>query len=182
MKTSRITASFHIAAQLSALAAALAALTLVAVIAAPMLALGRRLLAWWRPPTQPSAVVGYGCSSAAAAGHAAAVAVMANSMARGATPTVDAAGVVADDGGADAANDAGVDAVEGGLCVICLDGHGADPTVLACSHAYHPGCIDSWLTVRASCPLCAAEVTAGPSLQRVATNVSREGSLVRLVE
>lgn len=75
--------------------------------------------------------------------------------------------------GADSGGGGGGDTVVGGLCVICRCGHAPDATVLACGHAYHPGCIDSWLAVRASCPLCAAAVTAAVGTRRVAASGRR---------
>lgn len=176
MKTSRVAAALLIATRLAALAAALACLTLVAAIAAPVLAVSRRLSAW-RPPPRPSATVtDYGCLvTAGAAGAAAAIVGLNGVPRRGATPrdgAADGGVAVADAAGvADGAGTGDTDAV--GLCVICRFGHGVDAMVLACGHAYHPGCIDSWLAIRTSCPLCAAAVTAAAVPRPVAASGTR---------
>ena len=41
-------------------------------------------------------------------------------------------------------------------CAICLDGMAKNATlrVLRCGHAFHQRCVDAWLGVSNSCPLC----------------------------
>jgi hypothetical protein len=47
-------------------------------------------------------------------------------------------------------------------CVICLcELHGAAKR-LPCGHAYHGACIDAWVAVSATCPLCSAPVAIVP--------------------
>ncbi|KAH0880221.1 hypothetical protein HID58_067615 [Brassica napus] len=53
-------------------------------------------------------------------------------------------------------------------CVICrLDYEDDDDLILLpCKHSYHSGCINNWLKINKSCPVCSAEVstsTAGQS-------------------
>eukprot|EP00884_Botryococcus_braunii_P009551 jgi/Botrbrau1/18598/Bobra.0367s0040.1 len=46
-------------------------------------------------------------------------------------------------------------------CVVCLEEYAeSDVTVvrLPCSHLYHPECIEQWLKLRKTCPLCLVEV------------------------
>ncbi len=45
-------------------------------------------------------------------------------------------------------------------CVICLDDYGQGATVrtLACGHAFHVACIDTWLERKDTCPLCKASI------------------------
>lgn len=47
-------------------------------------------------------------------------------------------------------------------CTICLADFEDDDLlkVLSCKHAYHSGCLDSWLGVNKACPVCAKEVAA----------------------
>mmetsp|Transcript_945 Transcript_945/g.939 ORF Transcript_945/g.939 Transcript_945/m.939 type:complete len:198 (-) Transcript_945:44-637(-) len=42
------------------------------------------------------------------------------------------------------------------VCSICLDeiDNGASIKVLYCDHFYHPDCIDRWLSMKKSCPMC----------------------------
>jgi hypothetical protein len=39
-------------------------------------------------------------------------------------------------------------------CVICLDEVETEWRELACQHRYHKQCINNWIAVRATCPLC----------------------------
>ena len=39
-------------------------------------------------------------------------------------------------------------------CVICLDDIETEWRDLECHHRYHKSCIESWITVRAKCPMC----------------------------
>ncbi|CAN6238623.1 unnamed protein product [Urochloa humidicola] len=57
-----------------------------------------------------------------------------------------------------------------GDCAICyegyLDGGGAAAVRrLACGHAFHRGCIDSWTAMNRSCPCCRAPVPRGGELE-----------------
>lgn len=48
---------------------------------------------------------------------------------------------------------------EEGCCVICLDPYWAEMTaVLLCGHCYHIECIDKWLCMGGSCPICSTGV------------------------
>ena len=39
-------------------------------------------------------------------------------------------------------------------CVICLDDVETEWRDLECHHRYHKQCIENWIVVRATCPLC----------------------------
>jgi len=39
-------------------------------------------------------------------------------------------------------------------CVICLDSVETEWRDLECHHRYHKQCIENWMIVRATCPLC----------------------------
>ena len=39
-------------------------------------------------------------------------------------------------------------------CVICLDDVETEWRELECHHRYHKQCIENWIIVRATCPLC----------------------------
>ncbi|CAH9099573.1 unnamed protein product [Cuscuta epithymum] len=45
---------------------------------------------------------------------------------------------------------------EGVDCAICLSELelGGDGKVMPCKHRYHPDCIDKWLKIHGSCPIC----------------------------
>lgn len=45
-------------------------------------------------------------------------------------------------------------------CCICLARYGDDEEVreLPCSHVFHVDCVDKWLKINATCPLCKSEV------------------------
>ena len=45
-------------------------------------------------------------------------------------------------------------------CVVCLENFvkGDKRKVLACSHGFHPECIDKWLNENGVCPTCKAKV------------------------
>ncbi|KAJ1296375.1 hypothetical protein BS78_01G295400 [Paspalum vaginatum] len=61
---------------------------------------------------------------------------------------------------------AGAGAVKKGLsedCPVCLEPFGGDDgvrVVPACGHVYHAPCIDRWLDVRNSCPVCRCAVAS----------------------
>ncbi|XP_057457096.1 E3 ubiquitin-protein ligase At1g63170-like [Lotus japonicus] len=46
------------------------------------------------------------------------------------------------------------------VCCICLAKYADDDELreLPCSHVFHVGCVDKWLKINASCPLCKSEV------------------------
>lgn len=39
-------------------------------------------------------------------------------------------------------------------CIICLDDIETEWRVLECHHRYHKLCIENWIVIRATCPLC----------------------------
>ncbi|XP_023644378.1 E3 ubiquitin-protein ligase At1g63170 [Capsella rubella] len=49
---------------------------------------------------------------------------------------------------------------EDASCCICLTRYGDDEAVreLPCSHVFHVDCVDKWLKINATCPLCKSEV------------------------
>lgn len=51
-----------------------------------------------------------------------------------------------------------MDSMEDNSCAICLVDYAAEDELrkLPCDHAFHKQCLDSWLTVNASCPNCRA--------------------------
>lgn len=46
------------------------------------------------------------------------------------------------------------------VCCICLSKyvHNDELRELPCSHFFHKECVDKWLNINATCPLCKAEV------------------------
>jgi len=48
------------------------------------------------------------------------------------------------------------------VCYICLAKYADDDELreLPCSHGFHVVCVDKWLKINASCPLCKTEVGA----------------------
>ena len=53
---------------------------------------------------------------------------------------------------------------EDAVCVICLGSYeeGEELRQLACQHHFHKTCIDEWLHVQKTCPLCVQEVGGEP--------------------
>ncbi|CAI9100436.1 OLC1v1037545C1 [Oldenlandia corymbosa var. corymbosa] len=53
----------------------------------------------------------------------------------------------------------------GGCCAVCMEGFksgGAGGKQVPCGHVFHANCIDRWLSVQNSCPLCRFSInTAG---------------------
>ncbi|CAH9102001.1 unnamed protein product [Cuscuta epithymum] len=51
---------------------------------------------------------------------------------------------------------------EDAVCCICLSNYEEDDEVreLTCSHFFHTECVDKWLRLNASCPLCKCEIGA----------------------
>ena len=43
-------------------------------------------------------------------------------------------------------------------CVICLDDVETEWRDLECHHRYHKQCIENWITVRATCPMCMKKI------------------------
>jgi hypothetical protein len=55
---------------------------------------------------------------------------------------------------------------EEGCCIICLDPYWSEMTaVLLCGHCYHIECIDKWLCMGGSCPICSKELVTGVGRQ-----------------
>ena len=49
------------------------------------------------------------------------------------------------------------------VCCICLTKYEDDDELreLPCSHFFHTECVDKWLKINASCPLCKFEIGGG---------------------
>jgi len=43
-------------------------------------------------------------------------------------------------------------------CVICLDDVEKEWRDLECHHRYHKQCIENWITIRATCPMCMKKI------------------------
>ncbi|KAK8944352.1 RING-H2 finger protein ATL72 [Platanthera zijinensis] len=57
-----------------------------------------------------------------------------------------------------------------GCCAVCLGAYGAAERVKlmpVCRHKFHPGCIDTWLLSRGSCPVCRCSELGGAGEIRV---------------
>ena len=50
-------------------------------------------------------------------------------------------------------------------CPICLEAHavGAELRELPCGHAYHKGCVDTWLHHKSTCPVCTRDICQSSS-------------------
>ncbi|CAI5490806.1 unnamed protein product [Closterium sp. Naga37s-1] len=53
------------------------------------------------------------------------------------------------------------------LCCICLGRYrdGVDLRELPCSHHFHQSCVDTWLKINSSCPLCKEDIANRPRLE-----------------
>lgn len=59
-----------------------------------------------------------------------------------------------------------------GTCSLCLDANENDNwRTLDCGHKYHPQCIDSWLHIKMSCPLCRHVLEITPTESTYIMNV-----------
>ena len=47
-------------------------------------------------------------------------------------------------------------------CIICLDDVKTEWRQLECQHQYHKQCIEDWITIRATCPLCMKNINDSP--------------------
>jgi hypothetical protein len=47
-------------------------------------------------------------------------------------------------------------------CIICLDDVKTEWRQLECQHQYHKQCIEDWITIKATCPLCMKNINDGP--------------------
>ena len=43
-------------------------------------------------------------------------------------------------------------------CTVCIETIDGTAVETPCRHTFHPGCIESWLQVADSCPLCRASL------------------------
>ncbi len=41
-------------------------------------------------------------------------------------------------------------------CAVCLGAHATSAAELRCGHSFHAACIERWLRISASCPMCRA--------------------------
>jgi hypothetical protein len=59
-------------------------------------------------------------------------------------------------------------------CAVCLSEFAPGDTVrpLACRHAFHAACIDSWLGAHTTCPVCRSDLDA-PPCEEIAVSQSR---------
>ena len=49
-------------------------------------------------------------------------------------------------------------------CTICLENGQETQTRLNCGHIFHEKCLEDWLKINATCPLCRKEVSRTPLL------------------
>ena len=61
-----------------------------------------------------------------------------------------------------AGDGAGVGLMAGAICSVCLDEYtaGEEIRVLNCRHVFHKSCIDNWIMLNRTCPICRAEILA----------------------
>ena len=53
-----------------------------------------------------------------------------------------------------------VKACEEGSCCVCMDDIRFDEiiTILPCTHKFHAPCVDGWLLIKPSCPICKTRI------------------------
>lgn len=64
-------------------------------------------------------------------------------------------------------------------CIICLDEGEKEWRELECHHRYHTQCIENWIKVKATCPLCMTHINdkkAERQINRIDQNMN-EGAL-----
>lgn len=47
-------------------------------------------------------------------------------------------------------------------CIICLDDVETEWRDLECQHRYHKQCIEDWITIKPTCPMCMKNINDGP--------------------
>lgn len=49
---------------------------------------------------------------------------------------------------------------EEGMCAVCLDDYESDDSlrILLCKHHFHRKCVDEWLKINKTCPLCLQDI------------------------
>ncbi|KAI3983132.1 hypothetical protein MKX01_030854 [Papaver californicum] len=59
-------------------------------------------------------------------------------------------------------------------CSICLDGFeiGSEATEMPCKHKYHGNCIEKWLGIHGSCPVCRYEMPVNEEVQGMKRNTN----------
>ena len=70
--------------------------------------------------------------------------------------------------------------VDDALCCICLGKYKdkVDLKELPCSHHFHVGCVDKWLKINASCPLCKHDLISVASGSCGSNTFSRSDEIV----
>ncbi|XP_002517522.2 E3 ubiquitin-protein ligase At1g63170 [Ricinus communis] len=65
---------------------------------------------------------------------------------------------------------------EDAICCICLNKYADNDELreLPCSHVFHVDCVDKWLKINASCPLCKSELGESSSAQPSARDSSQQ--------
>eukprot|EP00249_Psilotum_nudum_P015504 c25360_g3_i1 orf=553-1917(+) len=65
---------------------------------------------------------------------------------------------------------------EDAVCCICLGKYKDDEELreLPCTHLFHVECVDKWLKINASCPLCKHDLAVGEQLEQSATDTGEQ--------
>lgn len=88
-----------------------------------------------------------------------------------------------DEGGVPPASKTSIAALKevesGEECVICLETMEAGGKEMPCGHQFHRGCVEKWLRIHGSCPLCRYQMPKSALEEEVVLVVGEERAVMR---
>lgn len=59
------------------------------------------------------------------------------------------------------------------ICCICHELTCFGDKILPCNHVYHHKCIDEWINIKPSCPLCSYQIRTGLKIEQITSQEFR---------